>query len=211
MMGLDKQIIRTVARCIVLLAPAGLMLVGCDESLPPREALAQFLEPSVRSDTSYVDIKVVNVSVTIRQDINITGAVRNLTDEVLSDDADVRLTATLRDVEDPKRSIVLNGGPANLTGLVQVRNGTVTLEPRYSANFFLKWRTQRWTNGEDVFHDWRLRVTPVFDANHRYLLYFLMPPILIDVTLTAQLFKNTSPMTVKGQIVVLYRIFLTEN
>jgi hypothetical protein len=201
-----------VSRClsgVFFLALAS--LAGCDESLPPRDEPRQFIEASVRSDTSYIDVAIGNVSVDIRNDINISGAVRNLTDEVLSDDADVRLTVVLTEREDAKRTITLSGGPTNLTGIVQVRNGILTLEPRYAADYTIVWRKQRWTDGEDVFHDWRTRVIPVFDERHLHLLYFLMPPILLDVKVTAQVFKNTSPLTVSGQIVVLYRIFLHES
>lgn len=105
-------------------------LAGCDESLPPREELKQYLEASVRSDTSIIDVNIGNVTIDIRNDINITGSVRNLTDEVLSDEADVRLTVVLSDPEDSKRTIVLKGAANNLTGQVQVRNKTLTLEPR---------------------------------------------------------------------------------
>jgi len=195
---------------------AGLLVVlaslaGCDESLPPREQNDTYLEASVRSDTAFVDVRIVNAFVDIKNDITISGSVRNLTDEVLSDVADVRLKIVLTDPTNPKRTITLTGTQNNLTGLVQVRNGILTLEPRYGANYRLGWRTQRWANGEDVFHDWRLLVTPVYDPIRHRNLYYLYPPLLLDVKVSAQLFNHTNPVTVSGQIVVLYRIFLFES
>jgi hypothetical protein len=196
------------AIAIVLLLLSGAFIpTGCEEALPPRDAPKDFLAAELSTDTSLmvINLREDDPPPLVTTPWAITGTVQNITDEVIQDSADVRITITLVTRTQPKFTTVVKGAASNLVGFVQVRSGLLTIDTRYPAEFRLLWTDWRWSDGTGIWTPWWNKVHSVIVPNGKN--YDETPVIPLDVTASIQLFKHTAPVAWAGVMYLVIRLY----
>jgi hypothetical protein len=191
----------------LLLVSGAFISTGCDETLPPRDSPQEYLAATIRSDTSIVVIH-------LRQDapppvvstpFSITGSVKNISEEVLEDTADIRITITLTTRTEPPLTAVLRGNEGNLQGRVQVQQRRLLLEPLYPAVFRVSWNDWRWSNGVGVWTPWWYQVRTYIDSRGRA--YDQTPLIPLDIEAKVQLYRHTAPLLWRGTVHMVVQLY----
>ncbi len=195
------------ASLVMLGAALACVLPACEESLPPRDVPREFLSASMVTDTSLIVIHLRedHPPPIVTQPWAIRGEVRNITDEVIQDSADVHITVTLTTRTTPPFTTVVRGTGSNLVGFVQVTNGLLLIDTRYPAAFRILWSDWRWSDGRGIWTPWRQELHMGVDGNGKNFDQTNVIPL--DVTASIQLFRHTSPVKWAGVLYLVMRIY----
>ncbi len=176
-----------------------LLLLNCDESLPPRDDPQNFLAARISTSGGPVTIYVPDVIYggTIRIELT------NLLDEVLEADFSVWVTVQMWPKGFPDQIVTIVAGPADLQTPWIIHGGLLTLTPDSPAVFLKQW-SQRADDGTPMWAFGGL--TRQYTANHTP--YCASDPIHVVARASVKLFKHVAPVdTPETELVFIYHVF----
>jgi hypothetical protein len=201
-------------------------LIGCEESLPPREPPRTVLQPS---------LTVTRPGEVVLRDSVLQGTggaflatVKNIYDDVLQDSGRIRLKLDITMLNQPKDAIVTAGpgGPAALSaGAARVRTVAYTAHVEADEEYLLNWREYKGgilTLGIDtsavIQRQWDHKTSegiPFWSLVNLYPMatpggegYLLSDTIRYRVEGTVQIFKVVQPQVLPARDVwMVYKIF----
>lgn len=182
----------------VLLALTGIA-GGCDESLPPRNDPEEFLTVGFRSSV----LVVVDATVVREGWGTVHIVVKNIHDEVLSEDALVRAQLTVRLADKPEVFRLLEFGPLDLLDRRILRGRTVTLGVDSVADLYKYWDHRE--TGGSPFWDHVVLTRKLTDKG---VPYYESDSVRCIAEGTVQLFENVQQRKV-GPVIypIVYQIW----
>jgi len=175
-------------------------ILGCEESLPPREEPSRFLE---------ADLNAFSGVVVFRDSIPVTNAgsffltLKNIYDDVLQEEAFVQATINVALMDEPDQRAVVRADQNNLLNYWILRFNMVTLEPGTEAQFLKQWN-HRTVDGIPFWE--YVRLTQKFtDRGEPYL---ESEPMNFVAQGKVQIFKNVPPEPTRQiEFTLTYHIF----
>lgn len=125
-------------RCLLVLSVAASALMGCDESLPPREPPRTVLQPSL-TVTRPGDV-ILRDSVLQGSGGSFLAAVKNIYDEVLQDSGRIRLELDITLMNPPKNAALLAARAGLSAGPFRARTFAHTAHVEANEEYLLNWR-----------------------------------------------------------------------
>jgi len=203
-----------IALCALILGIAVLILHGCDESLPPRDAPAHPIDVSIGcTPPPFIVVQYVYVRkgdsliVASIQDMSIAVNAMNSWDEVLQDTVDLHGTLTIWDVEHPEHRTIMSLEKQYVAS-PPLTDGLLTLLPGRAAVVDLRWYSYSNDSTNGAIEGFWKRVHVTVSATHS-MLTETTDPVHLAMQGSIQLFKKagraTSPIFYFD---VVYRLYV---
>jgi hypothetical protein len=210
-------------RGLLVLTAVACALLGCDESLPPREPPRTVLQPSL-TVTRPGDV-ILRDSVLQGSGGSFLAAVKNIYDEVLQDSGRIRLKLDITMLTPPKDTVLLSPRAMPRVAPSRVRTVTHVAHVEADEQYLVNWREYQkgiLTLGIDtsavILRQWDHKTSegiPFWSLVNLYPMatpggepYLLSDTVRYRVEGTVQVFKVVQPQVLPAREVwMVYKIF----